>query len=360
MATRREVTVGIFIVVGFALFLAFTVSLRNIEFLSNRHTYYVLFDRIERLEPGAAVLVRGAPAGSVSQIQYVAGPHPIMVTLRIDKQIVLYTDADISVQPAAVIGETTVNINNIGDIRKEPLAPGAEILGKAPASIETTVVDLSERIGTVLDELTPTLAAINQFVGNKENQEHARLMLRNFADASQNLNTALKSLNEQFSPIAEDLHKLPLQVQRLVDVATSTTLRVDERTADMTRNFDTAAVSWEQAGRRLDDAVRVNSEDLRRTIQRLNQLIEQNQQPISQTFTRLNRSAERLDKILDDLQRGQGTLGGLIADPRPFEQLRELLNSASSSLTGRREPIGPVAPPSRPPSRLAPAPQATP
>lgn len=350
MATRREVTVGAFIVVGFALFLAFTVSLRNIDFLSNRHTYYVLFERIERLEPGAAVLVYGAPAGAVSSIQYVAGPHPIMVTLRIDKKVVLYPDAFISVQPAAVIGETTVNINNIGDKHKTPLSPGGEIVGNAPASIETTVVDLSERIGTVLDQLTPTLAGINKFVGDKENQEHARIMLRNFADASENLNKALQSMNEQFRPIADDLHKLPVQLQAFLDVATTVTLHLD-------RNAAMTARSWDQAGRRLDDAVRANDAELRRTIERLNQLIGQNQRPINETVSRLNRSSERLDKILDDIQKGQGTLGGLIADPRPFEQLRELLNSLSSSLTGRREPIVPLTQPNQPPTRLAPAPR---
>lgn len=352
MATRREVTVGIFMVAAFALFLAFTVSLRNIDFLSNRHTYYVLFDRIERLEPGAAVLVRGAPAGAVSQIQYVAGPHPIMVTLRIDKKIVLYADADISVQPAAVIGETTVNINNIGDAHKEPLAPGGEIVGKAPASIETTVVDLSERIGNVLDQLTPTLEGIQKFVGDKENQEHARVMLRNFAEASENLDKTFKAMNEQLRPVVDDLHRLPAQLQDFLDVATTVTLRLD-------RNAAATAGSWDQAGRRLDEAVRTNSAELRRTIEHLNQILDQNQRPINEAVARLNRSTERIDKMLDEIQRGQGTLGGLITDPRPFEQLRELLNSASSSLTGRREPIVPLTPQpnNHPATRLAPAPQ---
>lgn len=353
MATRREVTVGIFIIAGFALFLAFTVSLRNIDFLSNRHTYYVLFDKIERLEPGAAVLAYGAPAGAVSRIEYVRGPHHIMVTLRVDKTVVLYPDADISVVPAAVIGETTININSIGDYHKEPLAPGGEIVGKAPASIETTVVDLSGRIGVVLDQLTPTLAGIQKFVGDKENQEHARKILENFANASENLDKALKSMDEQVRPLANDLHKLPVQLQAFLDVATTATLRLD-------RNADLTAKSWDQAGRRLDEAVRANGAELRRTIEHLNQLIDQNRRPISDTVSRLNRSSERLDKILDDIQKGQGTLGGLIADPRPFEQLRELLNSLSNSLTGSREPIVPLTPSNPSSTRLAPAPQAQP
>ncbi|MCE5230930.1 MlaD family protein [bacterium] len=349
MATRREITVGAFVIAGFLLFLAFTVSLRNLDFLSNRHTYYIYFDKIERLEPGAAVLFYGAPAGAVSNIQIVGGAHPIMVTIRIDKTVVLHPGTEIRVVPAAVIGETTVNIDSAGDEKKPRLEPGGELIGKAPATIETTVVDLSERINTVLDQLTPTLSAINKLVGDKANQEHARQILENFANASANLDKTLKAMNEQVRPIIEDLHKVPIQLQSFLDHATSAT-----------QQFDAAARSWNQAGQQLNSAVRSNSAELQRTIDRLSRTVTQSQKPIDDMIANLNRSAERLNQIIEGIQKGQGTLGALLTDPRPFDQLRELLNSLSSSLTGRRQQIVPFPQENQKPGRLAPAPQGQP
>ncbi|MEN6624738.1 MAG: MlaD family protein [Candidatus Sumerlaeia bacterium] len=340
MANRREFTVGIFIVVGFVLFLALTVMLRNLDFLSNRHTFYVMFDRVERLEPGAAVLAYGAQVGAVSSIAYVGGPHPVMVTLRVDKTVNLYPDADIRVAPATVIGETTINIESTGKSGpgKTPLPQRSEIVGTAPANIETIAIDLSQRIGDVLDQLVPTLTAINKLVSDQANQQNTKQILENFATAS------------------ETLDRVTNQLETFLDTATSTTQHLDKRIAEIGDGLDATAAAWQKAGASLDEGIRSTSGDLRRTVGRFNQALDQNQKPLAETIERLNRSAERLEQIVAGIQKGQGTLGALVTDPRPFDQLRELINNLSASLTGGRQPLVPF-PQNQQPGHAAPPPR---
>ncbi len=344
MTIRRELSVGIFVVLGLVLFMFLTVTLRNWDFLARRVTYHVRFESIERLAPGATVLARGAPVGTVTRIEFVGGEHGVRVTVRINPNVDLREDAIVRVVAAPIIGETTVNIIEPGSVGP-PLAPYSEIIGQAPAQLDQIAVDLSQRVGQVLSELLPTLRVINEMVGDTEHQEQVRTTLRNIAAGTESMQQVLTRFDSEFSPLLAELYETQATLNRFLEVATTTTLALQEQAGQVSTNANQTFAQWTSAADSIRAGVEASSVDLNRLIDRLDQAIARNEDPLAQTLARLS-------AILERIEAGEGTLGALVTDRRPFDELRQLLATLSSSLTGRREPIYPLGP--------APTPQPTP
>ena len=350
MVHRRELSVGIFVILGLALFILLTVTLREWDFLARRVTYFVMFERIERLDTGAPVLAHGARVGSVTRIEFVGGDYPVRVAIRVDPTVPLYEDARIRVVPATVIGETTVNIIDMGT-PPEALEPYSVLIGLPPAMLEEIALDLSEQVGMVMRELMPTLQVINEVVGDPEHQEMARRTIQNIAESTEALQQMLTLINEQLEPLLGELRTAQDQAGRFIQTATSLTLSLEHRIGFLEtaaeRTMGDISTAAETFGREVVDS----SAELSRIMERLEQAIQRGESPLIEAIEEAGRSARQLSGIMGRIERGEGTLGALIQDRRPFDQLRELLTAVSGALTGRREPAFPVSPDQPAPSR---------
>ena len=353
MKISREFAVGLFFIFGLVILVLFTVQLRNWDWLSGRQTYYVLFNKVNRLDIGAPVLVQGVQMGQVNKLEYVSrGNFHVLVTVRLQNDVDLYSNATVTVSTAPVIGETTIDINAGGPASEtvHALAPGSTIEGTAKPEIE-------EQVGEVRDRLVETLSGASAYVNDPKIQADVKRLLANLADASEKMNQTLTQFNDDLQPLVTDIRKSWPAITRFIANAnrlTTQTLVTVKQTGD---SIQQAA----DAGRVTATEIGNLSQQLKTTAERLDRLVGENQGSLSETIKETNQAVAELRKTLAQLNTGRGTLGRMFYDPSLFDEIKDLVSSISQTLTGRRESILPQGSFNQPaPAKRQPAGASTP
>jgi phospholipid/cholesterol/gamma-HCH transport system substrate-binding protein len=201
--SKRDLAVGVFIIIGLTLFAT------GIFMIGNRHeafAKYVLlyteFADLDGISKGSKVQVAGMDAGQVTRIDVPQSPSGrFRVQMKIDKQLtgLVRTDSFVSVDTEGVVGNTFLTIH--------PGSPGAPIagsesilIGKAPVNVadllshglvlmndaDATLKQLGGKIDVTLDGVNGAVINANDLLtGLKEGRGTAGMLLRDESVASQ-------------------------------------------------------------------------------------------------------------------------------------------------------------------------------
>ena len=137
MGRRMELGVGLFMVAGIVALAYLSVNLGRVDILGQRgYVVYADFPSVGGLKSGAAVEIAGVSVGRVQSIGL--KDYQARVTLRIDSDVKLQTDAIVSIKTKGLIGEKFVLISPGGSDKIVP-AGGRLTEGEAPVDIEELI-----------------------------------------------------------------------------------------------------------------------------------------------------------------------------------------------------------------------------
>lgn len=137
MGRRMELGVGLFMVVGIVALAYLSVNLGRVDILGQRgYVVYADFPSVGGLKSGAAVEIAGVSVGRVQSIGL--KDYQARVTLRIDSDVKLQTDAIVSIKTKGLIGEKFVLISPGGSDKIVP-AGGRLSEVEAPVDIEELI-----------------------------------------------------------------------------------------------------------------------------------------------------------------------------------------------------------------------------
>lgn len=138
--SARESLVGLFMAVGLACVVYLAVQLGEVSlFGDGTYPLEARFSRVSTLRAGKPVTMMGIDIGRVTGVHIDQERGQAVVSFRVDKDIVIYSDAIASIKTRGLIGENYLEIDAGG--AGERLAPGGVIFDtEAP-------VDLNEVIG---------------------------------------------------------------------------------------------------------------------------------------------------------------------------------------------------------------------
>ncbi len=114
--SRVEISVGIFLVLGFVAFGWLAMQLGEVTWLSGSRTYtvYADFDNISGVKPGAEVQIAGVTVGSVTGL-VLNKYDQARAQLQLNKEIKLAKDSIASVKSQGIIGDKLIQITPGGD-----------------------------------------------------------------------------------------------------------------------------------------------------------------------------------------------------------------------------------------------------
>jgi phospholipid/cholesterol/gamma-HCH transport system substrate-binding protein len=137
MGRRMELGVGLFMVVGIVALAYLSVNLGRVDIMGQRgYVVYADFPSVGGLKSGAAVEIAGVSVGRVQSIGL--KDYQARVTLRIDSDVKLQTDAIVSIKTKGLIGEKFVLISPGGSDKIVP-AGGRLSEVEAPVDIEELI-----------------------------------------------------------------------------------------------------------------------------------------------------------------------------------------------------------------------------
>lgn len=267
---HKEATVGLFVLVGVALFLFGTMWLSGRAF-GNPPTITVAFPDIQTLKEGSPVRVSGAVIGSVETIT-LERPGRVLVTMNYDRALVT---------PAADARAALVAVGMLGDMVID-LDPGTGAPLGDGAVIEGTVTPgLFDLGGSLATQAETTLAALN-----------AMLDPALVAD----LRRTLASSERLMAYLADGRNGPTAEVNATMRALQGVSARLDSTLG---------AVDARALGARLDTTLASTA-----------------------TLTdQLARTTRQVDSLLAGMRRGEGTLGKLAADSSLYVELRGTLEA---------------------------------
>ena len=283
---KREVTVGLLVVVGFVVFTGFMFWLTGRSLVSKTVPVSVVFKNVSGLKEGDPVRVSGVKKGRVGPVRLQRVGH-VGVTLQLDPEVRPHKDARATVASADFLGAKYVDYDP--GLNDTLLAAGEAIQGLT----EEQFADVAQGAAKSAQEL---IASVNKGLnpGQLASDIHATLIA-----TQRGMEALTKATN---GPVIQQTQATLAALERVM--ARLDTLLGNANVANSGKRLDTLSTNLTQLTRSLSDAT------------------------------------GSLKGLLDKMDKGEGTLGKMATDTLLYKNLNSTLKSLSELLTDLKERPG--------------------
>lgn len=279
---KREIKIGIFIGVALFIVAAFIFVVGDLSVLFKKHGYSLLvsYDSAAGLEKRALVRMAGVKVGYVKDIRLKGSKAEVV--LNIDYGIKVPRGSKATLASLGLLGEKHIEI--LPGEEPDFCQPGETIEGIPPISFD--------QMGTLLlsigNEFREIARSFGELLGGEEEKANVKATL-------QNLSSFSEDLKEFFGANKEEL-------QQGLQRSSQAVQKFDQRVDEISKNIDELIFM-------LKDVVEENRENIRINLKSIKELINETEE-----------SLRLLNKSLEKINKGEGTLGKLIQEPELYQR----------------------------------------
>jgi phospholipid/cholesterol/gamma-HCH transport system substrate-binding protein len=284
---RQEIQVGAAFLAAVFVLVAGVMWFKEFQIGGQYRHLVAEFGSTSGLQTGDAVEVAGVTAGSVEDIAYSGGVA--QVTMKLERDIVLYPGTQVLIQTVGIMGQRMVSIVP-GPETGQPI-PDEQVL---QGEYEIGLTGLMSEGGRTLTVLTDLAVRVDSLFATLERDDRV-------ANTLENVDTITRETAELLSGTRPAL--------------TRSLASLDSLLYEMNAAF---AGRGEGIGESLDRS--------RASLERL-----------EQTLDHANTSLARVDTLLARMVAGDGTAGKMLGDEDLYDELRDTLRETRILLTDIRE-----------------------
>jgi len=153
---RRELYVGLTVIIGVIVLVGGIFWGKNSSVFSKKELFSAFFDSASGLKPGDDVVVRGIKSGKVQDVRL--DEDRVIVSFRVESQVILYSDMRISIQGLELMGSRVLVINPgmsgmPADSKKIYEGSASAGMGELLANITATMVSADSMLISVREFL---------------------------------------------------------------------------------------------------------------------------------------------------------------------------------------------------------------
>lgn len=287
---RQELKIGLFLAIGLVILAVFIFVVGDISTLFEQEGYTLLtyFDTVAGLEKKTVVRMAGVKVGAVKEISLKGGKAE--VALDINHEIKIPRDSSATLASLGLLGEKYIEITP--GTEEEMVQPGGTIGSLPPVSFDQLGIILS----SVGDDIKNTSKALRDLLGEGEARVNIKEILQNLSTVSAELRAFI---GENRPHVDQSLDKADQAIETF-----------DQSVRSISKNLDELILA-------LKETVEENRGSLKGNMDRLKELISE----MEDALKILNRSLQKINK-------GEGTLGKLIEDPSLYEKTENAINKA--------------------------------
>lgn len=285
MKLSGETKVGLLaLVAGVILYVGFNY-LKGIDFFDPTTTYYVVYDRVDGLTVSNQVQINGMSVGRVAAVTILQDRgNQLLVTLDIQDDIKLGKGTIAQLSDNGLLGGKKIDL--LVAFTEPKLNEGDTLLAKRESGMTEM---LMEKASPVMQGLDSTLVNINRLVKEYQGMSvEVRKIMTNTADASGQANSILAENRGKITEITANINKLTAQL-----------IEAEKSIRPLVGKMNTFADSL-------------------------------NAMQLASTVKNANRSLESLQKTMQAIEQGQGSLGKLVATDSLHTNLNRTLVSLDS------------------------------
>ena len=305
---RRDLKIGIFFTGALLVLAVFIFIVGNLSNLFRRPGYpiNIRYESSLGLDKTAAVKMAGIKIGYVKDIQLEGRRSKVILSIYPKYKIPRGSKAIQSVQ--GLLGEKYVDVQP--SMEDDYLRPGDELV-PGPSSGMDQLTPMLNALGNDLQQVARNLKDMT----NKETRD-------NFAEAVKNLSSLTGEIERL---VAENRGK----VSQTLTAASDTARSLDERVKDLAQNANATLAEIQRL-------LQENRADIRDNVTKLKDVL-----------SKIEESVTLLNKSLDKIQKGEGSIGKLVNDEglyneargavRDVEKIAETVSSLRPTLDVRGE-----------------------
>ena len=267
MKITKEIKTAILVIAAILLFIWGYSFLKGRDLLTSYRTFYVQYDNVEGLIGSAPVTINGLVVGKVSAIKLIDSTGKLQVELQVKSDFPISKSSTASIYEPGLIGGKQIMITpNLKDT--SVAESGAVLLGLVKLGLTSLVGErltpLQEKVEKMVVSADVLLTNINTILDAKT-KENLKSSIANLDATLAEFKGASKSVNEM---LAENKGKIN----------------------NTMTNFDKASANFSKVS---DSIAKIN---------------------IGKTVKKLEQTLANVDKIMNDVQSGKGTMGKLMKD----------------------------------------------
>lgn len=287
----REAKIGLFLGVTLLILALFIFVVGDLSRLFRPAGYPLLcsFDSALGIEKHTVIRLAGVKIGYVKNIQLVE--NRALVTMNIYPAVKVPRDSKAFLASLGLLGERYIEI--LPGKEKAAFLPGEEMASMPSVSFDQLGL-LLVSIGEEIKEVSSTL---RRLLGPEE-KENLSLVLNNLASISQDMQALLESSRPQ-------IEKGVAAFSRTSDELGSEIKRLSHKLQEVASS--------------LEEFIEINRDEIQKTLITFTELSE-----------KLKTTAENFDRLMERLEKGEGTMGRLLQDPGLYDQAQKTVSQAST------------------------------
>lgn len=300
-----ELKVGVFAIVVILALSYMTFKVGSLPFTWEKgYRLYASFSDIKGLNEKSRIKIAGVDSGTVEKIILKDGNAEL--TLLLDPDVKIYSDAGATLRMTGLLGDKYLALSP-GASKNPLLKDGDRISNITPAS---DIDELTSKLTSAAADIGDMAAILKDMFGEAER--------KSFAETIHNLEAVTKGLEEI---IQEDRGPL------------NNTLRGMEKFSKALGDKGPGFVDdLSRLSKVLGDKGPALVDDLSKTASELSVLIEENRAAIKEGMENIRSAAKSADSIARKIDRGDGTLGKLLADGKLYDSLNKVAEGAGKTL----------------------------
>lgn len=281
MKLSREIKTGIIVLVGILAFIFGLSYLKSASLFENNKTFYAVYDNVGGLQPGTQVSINGFTVGNVNNIKFKDSSGKLVVTFTVSNEFDFSGNSVAELYDTGIIGGKGIQINPVFD--NAPLAKSGDTL---TSNIKPGITEL------VQQKLTPLQMKVEGAVSNADS---LLMNVNQILDepTKKELKQTIVALHEMVNAFKGSADKLNGLLANNKEELDNSLKNVDK----ITTNFSKLSDSLANAG-------------------------------LAETVSNFQVTVNRLNSVLEKIEKGEGSLGKLTQD----EQLYKNLTDASKEL----------------------------
>jgi phospholipid/cholesterol/gamma-HCH transport system substrate-binding protein len=284
----REIRIGLLTVVTLAAFFWSYNFLKGKDLFNRQRTFYAAYENVAGLMTANAVTINGLSIGQVSKMSFdPANPNKIIVELSISNSVRIPKNTVARIFSSDILGTRGIQLV-LGDSPKDAQS-GDTLVSQMQKSLQDEVNNLVQPIilktENMMSSMDTVLTVISD-VFNMKTRDNLVKTIESLKNTMANLQSATQSADTLMSS----------QKTRLVRIIT---------------NVESISTNLKQNNENLSRII-ANAASISDTIAKSN---------ISKTMTSLNYSVEGLARVIQKIEKGEGTIGQLVNNDKMYLEL---------------------------------------
>ncbi|HGE71423.1 TPA: MCE family protein [Candidatus Poribacteria bacterium] len=355
---HNEVKVGLMVIIGLSLLSVLLLKASRWQPSINNQYIKIRFDNVGGLVKNAQVSMYGMEIGKVTSIDLMG--DWVQVTAQIDKKVKIREGYRIVIDVIGIIGEKYIEIIN-GPLTNK-LTNDDPLIGTSPPSIGDILIQVNDIAKRSSDALN---LAKNAIIANQDNVRSSIKDAREFIGETKDivkktindLNILLANINKITGGKETDVAQTITELKKLVTELNKDRSRILPAVQSMTESINSIInVSSPIVAGSLEN-LRKSSEEVNALTKKIDGYVDDLNKSISELMTQvdgiadssdqklqkalidfnrasalLNNVLDRADYIIEEVEKGNGTLGKLVKSEDSYKQINETIAVSKSAI----------------------------